>query len=51
MQYRKALVNDESTSEINYEDSADSSFEPYIEETLTNKALDENQKEKIVLVN
>jgi len=51
MQYRKALVNDESTNEINYEDSADSSFEPYIEETLTNKALDENQKEKIVLVN
>lgn len=51
MQYRQALVNDKSTSEINYEDSENASFEPYIEETLSNKASDKNNNDKVVLVN
>jgi phospholipid-binding lipoprotein MlaA len=46
IQYRKALVNDKSTSEINYEDTADTSFEPYIEETATSVSSN-----KVVLVN
>ena len=44
MQYREALVNDKSTAEINYEDSAESSFEPYIDETLSNNSSDKSSK-------
>ena len=51
MQYRQALVNDKSTDEISYEDPESASFEPYIEEKLSNKALDENNNDKVVLVN
>jgi phospholipid-binding lipoprotein MlaA len=50
MQYREALVNDKSTADINYEDSADAGFEPYIDETLSNKTSNENSNEKVVLV-
>ena len=50
IQYREALVNDKSTSEINYEDSADSGFEPYIEEKISNKSLEKNQSDRFVLV-
>ncbi|MDG2252130.1 MAG: VacJ family lipoprotein [Methylophilaceae bacterium] len=39
MQYREALVNDKSTSEINYEDTAESSFEPYIDEGSNDKVV------------
>ena len=51
IQYREALVNDKSTSEINYDDSADANFEPYIEEIVINNSSDEHISEKIVLVN
>ena len=43
-------MNDKSTSEINYEDSADSGFEPYIEEKISNKSLEKNQSDRFVLV-
>jgi len=43
LQYRKALVNDEPSGEIDYTDTADSdyNFEEYTEE-LTNKSITEN---------
>ena len=47
MQYREALVNDKSTAEINYEDSAESSFEPYIDETLSNNSSDKSSKDNV----
>ena len=50
LQYREALVNDKSTSEINYEDSADAGFEPYIEESVSNRSSDKNLSGKVVLV-
>jgi phospholipid-binding lipoprotein MlaA len=50
IQYREALVNDKSTSEINYGDSADAGFETYEDETISNKSLGKNHNNKVVLV-
>ena len=50
-QYREALVNDKSTTEINYNDSANAGFEPYIDETVSNKPSNESHNDKVVLVN
>ena len=50
LQYREALVNDKSTSEIDYEDTADSGFEPYIDEQVSIESLDKDYNEKVSFV-
>lgn len=50
MQYREALVNDESTGTIDYNDTADSGFEPYIDDQVSNKSSDKNHNDKVSLV-
>ncbi|MDB4138419.1 VacJ family lipoprotein [Methylophilaceae bacterium] len=50
LQYREALVNDKSTSEIDYEDTADSGFEPYIDEQVSIETSDKDYNEKVSFV-